>query len=171
MMMEKAEHLAKQHKVLDVFYKEYFKKTNMHFGYWLAAGFLLGFSGLIALIPYQALSADDKAMIVMVVVAQLSGINLYLSAYRTSLSDRGMITPLYSRLKYLPISAEIVRKYHFNKAFKLQNKIYVAVQSGQLFFSIVTQHEVVFGNIWYPLLSCWMIPCVFLLVISFTVKQ
>lgn len=169
--MNKIEHMAKQQKVLDAFYKDYFKKTNIHFGYWLAAGILLGLSGLLVLFPYQTMSGEDSGIIIVTGFTQLSGAVMYLTAYRTCLNDRGMITPLYSRLQSLPVSVEIVRKYHFNKAFKLQTKIYVALQIGQLFFSIVTQHEVVLGNVLYPLLTCWLLPCTLIALMGITIND
>lgn len=169
--MEKVEHMAKQHKVLEVFYKEYFKKTNIHFGYWLAAGFLLGFSGLMVLFPYQTMCGEDSAIMILAGFTQLSGAVMYLTAYRTCLNDRGMVTPLYSRLQYLPVNGAMLRKYCFNKSVRLQTKEYVILQIGQLFFSIVTQHEVVWGNLLYPLLACWVVPCAFLLAYRLTVRE
>ncbi len=169
--MNKIEHTAKQQGVLELFFKEYFKKTNIHFGYWLAAGFLIGLSGLMVLFPYQTMRGEDSGIMIVAGFAQLSGAVMYLMAYRTCLNDKGMIMPLYSRLQYLPISAEIISKYRFQKVLRFQTKVYLILQIGQLFFSIVTQHEVVWGNILYPLLACWVIPCAFMLVYRLTVRE
>lgn len=170
-MMNKIEHMEKQHKVLELFFKEYFKKSNIHFGYWLAAGLLLGFSGLIVLFPYQTMCGEDSAIMIMAGLIQLTGAELYFSAYRTFLNDRGMVTPLYSRLQYLPVSRDVLGKYCLKKAVRLQTKVYIGLQIGQLFFSIVTQHEVVWGNVLFPLLACWVIPCAFLLVYRLIVRE
>lgn len=170
-MMEKAEHIEKQQSVLELFFKEYFKKSNIHFGYWLAAGVLIGFSGLIVLFPYQTMCGEDSGIMIVAGFTQLSGAVMYLSAYRTCLNDRGMVTPLYSRLQYLPMSGDMLGKYCFKKSVRLQTKVYIILQIGQLFFSIVTQHEVVWGNVLFPLLACWVIPCAFLLVYRLTVRE
>lgn len=170
-MMNKIEHMAKQQKVLDAFFKDFFKKSNIHIGYWLAAGILLGASGLMLLFPYQAFSGEDRGVMIVAGFTQLSGTVMYLSSYRNCTNDRGMVIPLYSRLQYLPISRDALAKYRFNKAVRLQVKVYVILQLGQLFFSIVTQHEVVIGNILFPFLASFAVPIVFLLVYRLMVRE
>lgn len=170
-MMNRIEHMEQQQGVLEIFYKEYFKKTNIHFGYWLAAGFLLVLSGIMFLFPYQTMCGEESGIMILAGVIQMSGAVQYFSAYRTCMNDKGMVKPLYSRLQYLPVSEAILWKFCFKKSVRFQTKIYVILQIGQLFFSIVTQHEVVLGNVLYPLLACWVIPCASLLLIGITVRE
>ncbi len=153
--MNKIEHMTKQQKVLEAFYKEYFKKTNIRFCYWLAAGFLLGVTGLVVLLPYQGLSTEVK---VIAVVAQIFGTTCYLSPYTTGLDESGMITPLYSRMQYLPVSSDIMGAYRFHKMVRLQLKIYFVLQIGQLICSMLAYHEVGLGNVLYPMFVCGLAP-------------
>ncbi|MBQ7776829.1 MAG: hypothetical protein IJ379_13005 [Lachnospiraceae bacterium] len=163
--MEQKEFIAKQHEALDAFYKETMRKSGIHIGYWLVAG-VFGFcAACILLIPYQIM--EDGTITGMTVMMSVGTTLLYMSAFDRYQNDKGVLSTVYSRLKFHPVSSQILNSYRLKKLVRFQLRFYLPIQIGQLFFSIVCLHEVVLANFCYPMLVALVLP----LLIAGTMTQ
>lgn len=157
--MEKAAYRKKQYKVLDTFYKEYYKKSNVQWGYHFATGIFVFVLGILCAMPYQGMAEDAALYRGMAVMAGNMITIMYLSSYQNCVNEMGRVTPLYTVIKYLPVSADILRRYRFKKLLRFQGRVYLVMQLLQLVVSIgFCRYEFVLENIRYPLLTVLVVP-------------
>ena len=169
--MRDTEFEARQQKVLDVFFKETFARNTIHLGYWIVTGIMVFVQVCLMLVPFQSWDSSDRSLIWLSVMLAGWGSISYISAYMNCTNGDGRVIQLYEKLKYLPISADILRKYRWKKVIRFYGKVYLVGQIGQLFFTLVSHHFVVLENFLIPLVGGLIAPVMFaLLVLVFAEK-
>lgn len=146
------------YRVLDTFYREYFKKnSNMRLGYYLGTGGILALLGIFMMIPYQEF-AEEKGLLFLVMMLGSCATGMYMASYRVYMNKDNRIDHLKRIFQNIPLSGRIWWRYRFAKLLNFQTKVYVVLQIGQLFFSLVLQHGIGPENILYPFLGAFAIP-------------
>ncbi len=156
--MEQKEFYARQHKALENFYKELFKNTLTPVGYWIVTGVMLFCACIFLVIPYQVLVSEGDFPLWTVAMMGAMASVCYASPYDRYQDGKGFLKITYGIIMYLPISARIVSEYQWKRLLRFQTKVYLITQAGQLFFSLVCFHEVVWASLWYPLVFALLWP-------------
>lgn len=158
--MDKKECVKKDIKVLDAFYKEYFSKSHIQLGYWICTGLFTFFLVLVNWFPYQTFLEEDGKVFVIILMMGMFGSVSYASAYRYAFDKKGAVVRIAPYLRYLPISVKARKEYQVRKLLNFQWKVYAVAQAGQIAFALLTEHELQWGNLLYPLLAALVVPVV-----------
>ncbi len=146
----------KQQQLLDAFFNEFFTWSADNVGYWIVAAIFLFFHGLFLSFPYQGM--DDSELLLFQGFAYL-GYFMYITPY-LHFTEKGRVTKLKEKLKYMPISRKQLYLYRLRKLLIFSLKLLAVYLLLQLFFSLVVYHEITLGNFLYPLLCGFVFPFV-----------
>lgn len=108
-------------------------------------------------VPYQVIEASDAKMIAVMFYFGGMGIFLYMYSYRQFKEQNKMIR-IAEKLKYVPISKKDLRIFKFRKVFKFCFRIFLICLVGQCILAIAVHGGLVWGNIWYPVVFCLLLP-------------
>lgn len=152
---DKIQYLRKQQQLLQVFYKDFFLWNTENVLQWIGVGIIEVIYCIFLWIPYQEMK--DSINIILWMYFGIFGSMVYLRPYIRFKEDK-KISNVYEKLKYLPITREGIRIFRFIKLTIFCLKMFVIFLTGQLFFSLVAFHEILWANIWYPTVFGFLLP-------------
>ena len=144
----------REQNIIDKFYKEFFTWSAEDVGYKIVAGIFLFFHGCFMAFPYQ--SVKDSEILLVQCFAYM-GYFMYITPY-LHFTEKGKVTKLKEKLKYLPVSRKQLRLYRLRRLWVFSLKLFAVYFLLQLFFTLVTYHELTLGNFLYPLLCGLIFP-------------
>lgn len=154
MTIQEKQYLKKQEQLLQVFYKEFFSWKCDNMGLWFVAGLMEFFQCIFMWIPYQGMGDFN---IVLWLCFGLMGTTYYRMPY-LQFQENGKRSSVYEKLKYLPVTLQGIRLFHLKKLAVFCSKMFAVFFVGQLFFALVCYHEIIWENIWYPVVFGFLIP-------------
>lgn len=158
--MDKKECAKKDYMVLDAFYKEYFNQSHIQLGYLVIGGIFVFILVMMCWFPYYSIIQDLNEGLLIALIIGAGGTVAYMTAYQHAFDRKGAVVKIAPYLQYLPISLKARKKYLLWKLLKLQWKVYVVAQVGQIVFALLAVHELAWGNFLYPFLAALVIPVV-----------
>ncbi len=153
----KHEYYKKQEQTLQAFHKNYFETegADVKVGTNLAMVLLLGIVGIMFMIPYQGMQELKTSSLWS--FSCVLGFFLYMAPY-TQYREKGIAKSLYGKLKYVPISKEILLKYRFKKLLCFASKVGGVFLILQLASAAIFVREITLANVWYPVVFGFLLP-------------
>lgn len=144
----------REQNIIDKFFKELFTWSATDVGYKIAAGIFLFIHGCFMAFPYQDIKDSE---ILLVQCFAYMGYLMYITPY-LQFTEKGRVTKLKEKLKYLPVSGKQLRLYRLRKLLKFSVKLFAVYLLLQLFFTLVIYHKLTLGSFLYPLLCGFVFP-------------
>ncbi len=148
---------SKEQRTLQEFYKDLLAWNGESTLCWILTGLMVGISGIFIMIPYQEVAADIKEMCGFIFTFIAFGVISYLQPY-IRFNEGGKMISIYQKLKYIPVSKREIRLYCLQKLLIFCIRMFLVLFVLQIFFAIVFFKEIVWGNIWYPVVFGGLIP-------------
>lgn len=158
--MEEKVYRKKQNNILEQFYQDYFEKSHIQLGYNVVAIIFFVILMIVMWFPYQTYTEGDRALKILGLMFGSLAAFMYMNSYRYAIDGRGAVTNIYQYLQYLPISLKELRLFRLRKLIGLLVKVYLIAQAGQLLFSLIGYHQVIWANLWFPLVYVLLVPLV-----------
>lgn len=147
-----------EQQALKCFFKKYSEKNGSQKMVWFLTGFCIFILGVWMALPYQLWGEDELNWPLLSCGFSVSVAVTYLMPYLVRqgqiAGDRGF----GKVLRFMPVSKWDLYFFRVKKLTTFMGKVYVPLQILQLFFSIVCLHQVVLGNVLYPLLIVFLVP-------------
>ena len=144
----------REQNIIHKFYKELFSWSAADVGYKIVAGIFLFFHGCFMAFPYEDIKDFE---ILLVQCFAYMGYLMYITPY-LQFVEKGKVTKLKEKLKYLPISRKQLLLYRLRKLLVFSLKLFAVYLLLQLFFTLVIYHKLTLGSFLYPLLCGFVFP-------------
>lgn len=155
--MEVKEYRKTQQNMLEQFFENYFEKSKINGGYKWTGIIFIAILVILMWFPYQSYE-NEKPIRNIGLVWGVMGTFFYMNMYRFAFNGRGAVTNVYQYLEYLPVSIKELKIFRLKKLISLLVKVYLIAQAGQAIFSLLGYHELILGNLLFPLVFAFLAP-------------
>lgn len=160
LVCDKKEYIKKQEKVLAVFFKDFFTWSLTSIGMWILTGIMVLGQVVFFMVPYQEVGPElrvERSFAVILVCMSASAAMSYIQPYMCYNENR-VVTKLFDKIKYLPISREALRLFRFKKLFKFVGIVFAVDFALQIIMTLLIIGDISIGNILYPLVIGFIVP-------------
>lgn len=157
--------MHKQQTNLQEFFTDFFSYDVKDIGVYIVTGIMEFILGIFLWIPYQTLQSDFHEIWHILLLISICGAFTYLLPYIQFMENKHTVS-IYEKLKYLPVSLKELRLFRLRKLTLFCLKAFGIFLTGQILFSLVFYHEIVWGNIWYPTLFGLIFPFSFTAILG-----